>query len=423
VQGGTSSGGTIFQITPGATFKTLYSFTNGTDGAFPFTPPVPGPDGNLYGLTGNSTNHVFYRITTAGVFTPLATLPSQSEGALVLGVDGKFYGTTLHGGTFNAGTAFSVTTQGVLKTLFNFNNPTGANPSAGLMQASDGNFYGVASIGGTSSGGVVFKMTPSGSYSVLHNFTTGATAAGTLPTSALVQGSDGFLYGTAGGGTTGNGVIYKIKTNGTSFAVVINLDGTHGSNPEPAPLLHTNGKIYGLTNVGGTHNQGVVYSLDASLKPFASVVVLTSGKVGSSVGILGQGFSTATGVLFGTGAGTFTATGDTFITAKIAAGATTGVVTVQEPGGNLLTPQKFKIVPTIASFTPTSGTVGDSVVITGMSLLQATAVKFGGVAATTFTVNSNTQVTATVPTGAVTGKISVTTTGGTATSSAVFTVN
>ena len=68
VQGGTSSGGTIFQITPSGTFKTLYSFTNGTDGAFPFTPPVPGPDGNLYGVTGNSTNHVFYRITTARGF-------------------------------------------------------------------------------------------------------------------------------------------------------------------------------------------------------------------------------------------------------------------------------------------------------------------------------------------------------------------
>ena len=64
-----------------------------------------------------------------------------------------------------------------------------------------------------------------------------------------------------------------------------------------------------------------------------------------------------------------------------------------------------------------------SVVIKGMSLLQATAVKFGGVAATAFSVNSNAQVTATVPTGAVTGKISITTLGGTAISSAGFTVN
>jgi len=95
---------------------------------------------------------------------------------------------------------------------------------------------------------------------------------------------------------------------------------------------------------------------------------------------------------------------------------------VLEPGGNLVTPQKFKVTPTIKSFAPTSGPVGASVVITGMSLTQTTAVKFGTVAST-FTVNSDTQVTATVPTGAVTGKISVTTQGGGATSATSFTVN
>jgi hypothetical protein len=77
----------------------------------------------------------------------------------------------------------------------------------------------------------------------------------------------------------------------------------------------------------------------------------------------------------------------------------------------------------IKTFTPTSGTVGTSVVITGTSFLNASTVKFGGVTAAVFTVNSDTQVTATVPSGAVTGKISITTPGGTATSSSVFTVN
>jgi hypothetical protein len=111
------------------------------------------------------------------------------------------------------------------------------------------------------------------------------------------------------------------------------------------------------------------------------------------------------------------------MTAKPVAGALTGQITVKEPSGNLLTPLKFKIVPSITSFTPTSGTVGTQVVITGMSLMGATAVKFGAIAATVFTVDSNTQVTATVPNGAVTGKIQIVTLGGVATSATNFTVN
>jgi hypothetical protein len=95
---------------------------------------------------------------------------------------------------------------------------------------------------------------------------------------------------------------------------------------------------------------------------------------------------------------------------------------VLEPGGNLASLQTFKVIPTISGFAPSSGQVGTSVVITGTSFLQTTALKFGGVKATVFTVNSDTQITATVPTAAVTGKIVVTTKGGTATSAATFTV-
>jgi hypothetical protein len=80
------------------------------------------------------------------------------------------------------------------------------------------------------------------------------------------------------------------------------------------------------------------------------------------------------------------------------------------------------VTPSITSFTPTSGKVGTSLVITGTGLTQTTRVTFGGVTATKFTVNSDTQVTVTVPTGAVTGKIAVSTTGGTTASSATFTV-
>jgi hypothetical protein len=81
------------------------------------------------------------------------------------------------------------------------------------------------------------------------------------------------------------------------------------------------------------------------------------------------------------------------------------------------------VIPVISSFSPTSGPVGTQFTITGTGLTGASKVTFGGVRATVFTVTSATQVTATVPTGAVTGKIKITTAGGIATSPGTFTVN
>lgn len=423
-QGGTGSAGTVFKITPAGSLTVLYSFNNNGDGAYPRTPPVPAPDGNLYGITANHAASTFYRITSAGAFTKLLTLPSESYAPLTLAADGKLYGVTDVAGTFNQGTAFSVTTSGVLKTIYNFNASTGYAPIGALLQASDGNFYGTASLGGANGGGVVYKLTPAGAYTVVHSFTSLPSTSGSLPTAGLVQGSDGNLYGTTSiGGLNGFGTIFRVRTTGAGFAVIHNFNKTDGNGPNSTPLLHTNAIIYGLTQSGGTTDNGVMYSVNASLQPFVSVFVIRSGKVGTTVQILGQGFSSATGVLFGTGPGTFTASSDTYMTAKVVAGATTGKVTVEEPTGNLLSPQNFKVVPSIVSFSPSSGPVGTSVVIKGMSLLQGTAVKFGGVAATVFTVDSNTQVTATVPSGAVTGKISITTPGGIANSSTNFTVN
>jgi uncharacterized repeat protein (TIGR03803 family) len=292
------------------------------------------------------------------------------------------------------------------------------------MQASDGKLYGTTSGGGSFSQGIVYQVTTGGAYKVLHNFQT--ATEGTGSTTGLVQGSDKFLYGVIeGGGVNGLGSLYKVNTTGTTFAVLHSFDKQTGGTPFSTPTLHTNGTIYGVTHTGGSQNSayGVLYSFDAGLKPFASLVVIWSGKVGTQVGILGQGFSSATGVKFGSGAGTFTVVSDTYMIATVAAGATTGNVTVLEPGGNLITPQVFSVIPQALTFAPPSGPVGTQVVITGMSLTQTTSVTFGGVKATTFTVNSDTQVTATVPTGAKTGKVVVKTKGGSATAPGTFTVS
>lgn len=423
--GGPGRNGVVFKLSGGAVTE-LYDFTNGADGAYPWAPPIQAPDGNIYGVTFNGTTPgTAYKITPSGTFSVIANLPSKTEAPLILGTDGNLYGTTQYGGTFNRGTVFQLTRAGKLKIIYSFDEQTnGGVPIGPLMQGIDGKFYGTNTGGGTFSQGVVYSVTTGGVYKVLHNFQ--SATDGTNSTAGLVQGSNKFLYGvTSAGGTNNYGTLFKINTTGTTFTVLHNFDKGSGAVPFATPILHTSGKIYGVTQTGGPVNStyGVAYSFDDGLKPFASLVVIWSGKVGTSVGILGQGFSTATGVKFGTGAGTFTIVSDTYIIATAAAGATTGNVTVVEPGGNLITPQVFKVIPSASKFSPASGPVGTPVVITGMSLTQATGVSFGGVKATSFTVNSDTQITATVPAGAKTGKVTVVTKGGSASAPGTFTVS
>jgi len=97
-------------------------------------------------------------------------------------------------------------------------------------------------------------------------------------------------------------------------------------------------------------------------------------------------------------------------------------VTVTSPSGTLTSNQPFRVTPVISTFSPPSGVAGTPVTISGSSLTQTTIVTFGGVQATTVTVDSDTQVTANVPTGAITGPIIITTAGGKAYTSGSFAV-
>jgi hypothetical protein len=181
---------------------------------------------------------------------------------------------------------------------------------------------------------------------------------------------------------------------------------------------------------------GLVVSLAGMPTALAAAPTITSfsptcGQVGTTVIITGTGFqdapSAVSAVTFnGTAATTFTVNSDTQITATVPAAATTGPIAVTDSEGTATSTGTFLVAtgtgPCISSFTPTSGNPGTLVTITGGAFTGATAVTFGGVAATTFTVDSPTQITATVPTAAVTGPIAVTTPAGTGTSTSNFTV-
>src|SRR5258708_22953214 len=392
-----SAYGEVFEVSPAGTVTVLYSFANGTGGVYPWAPSIQASDGNLYGVTQGSIPVAYKIAMPTATFSVLANLPGASIAPLIAATDGNFYGTTLTGGKFNDGTVFQLTKKGVLNVDYAFgtaSSTVGVTPDGPVMQGADGKLYGTTYWGGANGVGTVYSLTTAGVYKSLHSFN---GTDGSHSSAGLVQGSDNFLYGvTVAGGGLGDGAFFKINTTGTTYSVLHDFDGKpSGGSPGSTLTLHTNGTIYGWNAVGP--KEGCLYSMNVGLKPFASLAVLSSGKVGTTVGIIGQGFSSASGVKFGTGTGTFTVVSDTYMTAAPAAGATTGKVTVVIPSGNLVSRQTFKVTPTITKFSPTSGTVGTSVVITGMSLSQTTAVKFGTVAAT-FTVNSNTQLTTTAPT-------------------------
>jgi uncharacterized repeat protein (TIGR03803 family) len=424
--GGSSNLGVVFQITPTGQLTVLHNFVSG-DGYSPYAPPIQGVDGNFYGTTvfgGTSAYGTVYKMTPTGTLTVLHSFDLANGetpyGPLVQGNDGNFYATTYAGlGANRYGMVFKVTGKGTFSILHAFNLTDGGDPYSGLVLGKDGNFYGTTFNGGTVGYGNVFKITPGGTMTVLHSFT--PATDGATPYGGLVQATDGNFYGVGyAGGTSNHGTIFRIAPSGT-FSVRYNFDGTKGGFPMVTLLQHTTGILYGDTNAAGAHNTGVFYSLKAGLTPYAALLP-TSGKVAKSIGILGQGFNGATGVSFNGTAAKFTISSDTFLAATVPAGATTGIVAVAIPSGNLKSKINFRVSPSIKSFTPSSGPVGTPVIITGVSLTQTTKVTFGGVKATTFAVNSDTQVTADVPTGAKTGKIAITTPGGTATSSAVFTV-
>jgi uncharacterized repeat protein (TIGR03803 family) len=410
-KGGADNFGTIFRVTGSGSLTTLYSFKNGTDGASPYGPPIQGADGNFYGTTSAGTA---YRITSSGTFTPLGAIPGGSFAPLLLGTDGYLYGTTFDGGSSGSGTVFKMPLGGGAAIIYSFDGAHGADPVAPVIQANDGNFYGTASAGGTLKGGVVFKLTPRGALSVLHNFDPDNLLDGYSPTAALVQATDGNFYGAAAqGGTEERGLLFEVTSAGT-YSVLTYFFGFQNT-PQSSPMQHTNGQIY------GTVDSGYLYSLDIGLAPFVKTLP-TAGKVGRALGILGEGLTGATSVKFSGKNASFTVVSDTYISTLVPEGATTDFVTVATPSGTLKSSQIFRVTPQILSFSPTSGPDGTSVVITGESFTGATEVVFACGKKATFTVDSDTKITATVPAGAMSGPINVVTPGGPVGSTTSFTV-
>ncbi|HEY6273839.1 MAG TPA: choice-of-anchor tandem repeat GloVer-containing protein [Terriglobales bacterium] len=424
ISGGPEKDGAVFRITPQGILTTIHYF-HGTDGSDPQDALVLGTDGNFYGTTysGGDVNAcngfgcgTLFRITPAGALTTLYSFCSQAAcadgalpGGLVQGSDGNFYGTTYLGGSGacdgGCGTAFRITPNGMLTTLYNFSANGGGgtfpDPVGALVQGTDGNFYGTTDQGGTGTAcyggcGTVFKITPEGVPTTLHSFT-GTGEEGWGPT-GLIQATDGDFYGTTGAGGSsqtcppnGCGTVFKM-TPERAFTTIADLSYIDGSGPSGV-IQAANGNFYGTAQQsGGACNCGTIFEVT----PEGVLIRL------HSFNHSGGGYFPFAGLIQATNGAFY---GDTFYS---------------NPGYGSIFSLSVGLGPFVKSV-PTAGKTGTTVKILGNNLLFATGVTFNGVAAS-FTAESSTYIKATVPAGATTGPIVVTLPSGTLTSNVNFQV-
>ncbi len=278
---GTNAGdfGSVFSMdASGTNFNPVYPFTGGSDGA------IGAPNGGLilagdtlYGTAnqgGISNAGTIFSLTTNGGFNPLHQFVAATDGSGPLGtlllVGDTLYGTARNGGTNGVdGTIFSIKTNGqdftVLYTFAGGASPSGHNPDAGLTLVGQ-TLYGTTSLGGTNVGGALFSINTDGSgFTVWHSF--GAASDGKLPEGNLLPRGD-TLYGTTvATGSTLNGTVFAINTNGTEYTLLhtfapASVGATNTDGAQPFCTLAMAGNIlYGTCSMGASGGQGCVFSL------------------------------------------------------------------------------------------------------------------------------------------------------------------
>ena len=414
---GSNEYGTVFQVTTSGTVSTLYTFCskpNCADGSYPVAGLVMANDLNFYGTTtsgGAYGQGTVFKLTPSGTLTTLYSFCQQIAcadgsdpyGGLVQGTSGLLYGTTALGGEQALGSVFSIATSGeAFTTLYSFCDGRcdglglndGSAPESALVQNSNGNFY------GTTSFGTIFEITPQGTLTTLYEFCSVPPSCedGNDPSGNPALSPDGILYGTATkGGILSGGVLWGFGILNNGFGDLAEFGGAYGALPNGV-VLGTNGYVYG-TSLRATGRSGAIYPSTAyKISPTNSEFTLlytfcqTDGCPDGGPPF-GEMVEATNGVFYGA-----------------SYGASTGTVFSLSDG----------LAPFVMSV-PAFGHPGNKIRILGTDLTGSTAVSFDGKAAT-FSVNSSSEITAEVPTGAKTGQIIVQTPGGKLKSNVVFTI-
>ncbi|MHA3773420.1 DUF7453 family protein [Verrucomicrobiota bacterium sgz303538] len=271
-QGGATGAGTLFRITTDGEFATLAHFGGGM-GVFPSAPPVRIGD-SLYGMmqkgaTGLGSVYMLSAGRSKVLVDFNSSYGASPSGRLTRSNDAQIYGTTFLSGQFQAGLVFrfdpaapQVGYPDGYSVIHNFTGADGKNPDAGVIQGSDGFFYGTTFAGGANNLGTVFRMSSGGTVTTLYSFSTGA--GGNTPRTELIDGKDGFYYGTTTlGGAIGAGTIFRISPTG-DYTVVHDLAEGEGCSPTSELSLGTDGKFYGTAYSDFENGKGTIYSLSKS---------------------------------------------------------------------------------------------------------------------------------------------------------------
>ncbi|HXM63521.1 MAG TPA: choice-of-anchor tandem repeat GloVer-containing protein [Terriglobales bacterium] len=314
--GGISGMGVVYEVSNAGVETVLHSFSGApSDGAYPEAPLIRDSAGNLYGTTvsggaggGQGGGGTVFKIDTAGKETLLHNFTGNgSDGCeplqgLVLDKAGTLYGTTSYCGAYGAGTIFKLDKSDNETVLHSFEGGSsdGGNPEYGhLILDTAGNLYGVALGGGSNGQGVVYKLNiRSGSFAVLHSF--GGGTDGCWPYGSVTRDKAGNLYGitwACGSSSNYEGTIWKVSTSGQETILHnFSYSFSDGCYPYAGVTLDSKGNLYGVTSGCGANNWGALYKLSAT----GRFVLLHSFDYWIGADPIGEVLRTTTGTLFGT---------------------------------------------------------------------------------------------------------------------------
>lgn len=272
-QGGFYDEGTVYKLAPDGTETVLHIFKGGADGASPVAGLVMDRKGNLYGTTlwGGGYGNVF-RVTPDGKIKALYLFCSENNctdgkepyAGVIRDSSENLYGTTAFGGAYGYGTVYKVAPDGTESVLYSFGGGSdGSSPQMPVIMDRSRNFFGTTSEGGTTGNGTVFELASNGSEKVLYSFCSqNGCTDGALPASGLIEDANGNLYGTtAGGGTSGHGVVFKLAPDGTETILHSFAYPTDGYDPAAGVVMDLNGNLYGTTEEGGKRGYGIAFKL------------------------------------------------------------------------------------------------------------------------------------------------------------------
>jgi uncharacterized repeat protein (TIGR03803 family) len=271
---GGNGGGVIFKSDHnGCNVESVYNFSQ-FPGASPWGTLLVCPDNNLYGLTSGGGAHnlglIFKFNLNTGIYSKEIDINEysaggKSYGSLCLSSNGKFFAMSNDGGIYSKGSVWvydTLTTDQYAIVSFNVIN--GAYPNGDLIQANNGKLYGMTTEGGLADMGVLFEVDPvTEQFEIKVHF---YNTIGSWPFASLLQASNNLLYGmTALGGDNDCGVIFEYNYVSDTYVIKHHFDGPNsGKHPMCSLIEAETGKLYGMTYEGGINNCGVIFEYDIS---------------------------------------------------------------------------------------------------------------------------------------------------------------